>query len=270
MKLEPNIALAASAIPISRGERLRVLVYKTGNTATVYIRAITVDLAGNLVPNVEAIDPNGDDLQTLFLMPLTDGYLVSVDAYTTDELDLVGRIFVDVQLQYGDNSNPTNRFPLVSGYVGQLGAIRWPIDRPHNVNEGNFEMQSISIPDVGVGNNINWTDEIYFSGRILAGTMTVIASAAVANRVGVFMFRTNGTSLIRVVSRTTITASQQKLIQFWRGPNLPADTGNYIYIPIPEYELSTEYGLEVEFDAWEPGDEMLTARLRVQRHFTII
>lgn len=268
--LQHNVAIAGEAIPVSNGERLRVVTYKTGNSATVFIRITQLRKDGQVIRTVERIDPNGTTLQTVTIVILTEGYLLAVDAYTSDELDPVGRIFVNVFLQYGDVFSFDTAFPLVSGYIGQLGAIRWPIDRPHNVNEGVFETESPAVTPPAAGVEFDYQEEEYFSGRIIGGFLDFTTDATVANRTVEFIFWTLGFPLIKVISRSVQAANLNRRYNLWRGPNIPTDASDQIYIPIPDFEFANTFGLTTVTQNFQAGDVFEDAVLRVQRHFTII
>lgn len=227
----------AQAIPIERGQKLRVAITTfSAGASTLLLRWITQLPDGRLTQNTFVLDVPASATAFPFLFQLDYGLLVHFSLGRADSSLNAQAVLAQVSILNGDVDTPESITQILSGYPRNDKPLTWPVLDPTAIDPINAITSKAvgTIPAAGteifdVFNSNNYIE-------LLGGNATLDTSATVANRTVTFNFNNQVGVPLPVKSRTVQTASTSWTYFFWLGPNLPADdaTAGTIYIPIPE------------------------------------
>jgi hypothetical protein len=232
--MENQSLITAHAIPITKDDRLYISFAVGGpGNYSITIRTLIELPNGLIVPGFEQHIASGGGQTTSKQIPLTLGKLLEVNVWTPDLNVARGQIFAEIILQRGLIFTIANTYQLTCGYIETSHAINYPLTPPESDSSGRGGSIILTPTNPAPGAELNAAFNGYTRAQITAMTFTLTTSAAVAVRTVNLLVSLSGITYLNVIARTTQIASLVRSYQVWTGPNLPADFGNIIYLPLP-------------------------------------
>lgn len=227
--------VSASAIPVSVDSRLRITLWTSlAGNASAIINVKQLDEAGQLISTPQEIQFSSAGSPNRTLINLTTGLLVSVSVFVTTSQVPLGTVFALIELQQGSLASVDQLLPLTSGYLTTNSVLNYPLNEPRAQADIPIDTQTITITPPANGTDLFHIFDTNAKTQLLGANISLITSAAVANRLFIFRLKDTNGELYLLTSRTVQPANVSFTYNLWPGPNLPADTAERIYISIPD------------------------------------
>ena len=265
--IETGLNISSNALPSERGNRVRVVLYSNSpNARTIFARVKQADRQGNIIFSTQQIPISAGEDQSVGQIILTDGYLLEVNVWDPNSYQVFCRVFGSVYFQQGDVFGQETAFPLITGFVGGGRPLIWPIMPSESNNDIKLEPKIETWPTPAAGGDATFTSDANEVVRIIGGQFVLTTGVAVANRTLYLDQETITLQFSRSFARTTIPASTQRTIELWRGPNLPTDSADRFFIPIPETGLLGTFIGVIGALQLQAADQISDVNIIMERH----
>lgn len=254
--MESISLVSSSAIPTTRGDRLLVRL------STRFEGPIDVDLQiqfeesnGTVNYTNQIVSVPASTRQSELAIPLTDGRLLRVAASRPGTTDPPGYVYIQLAVLRGNVIQNPNILYLNNGYITSGNAVLYPPD----LSPGSLQIDMMPLAEAptgsGPGAGIALTVLGANFGEFTFGAFTFTADANAANRtIRVRLSDANGIQCT-LLGRTVITANEERIINLWRGPNIPDDNTTSHYIPLPELLWLSDPAIAISAINIQAGDD---------------
>ena len=255
----------APALYLTGEESLRVTSFGSVAGVELAVRSRYLDVEGQLIPSSDRHVPHSDRSVASTIHPLGRGWLVGVQVYATVGPPRIGQVFVVVELVRGDGAAATPLQPLFSGYVTATQRLGWPGSPLHSSTEGRGVLRSITGTNPAAGVEVSETVPTDARWHVLAFAVTLVTSAAAANRELSLTFDDGATVFARVPSGYTHIASLTRLYSAYIGAvrNAAAQDTTQTF-PLPDLHLQGGYRIATATTNKQAGDDYGAPQLLVE------
>jgi hypothetical protein len=259
--------LSAAAVAVQTGDKLRLTFVNTsGGDIEVQLRALLLLTNGQIVQIFEQKDLGTTAAEQSLETQLSTGQLLNFSVQTTNSNVYSGDLYCAAQIQIGDVEIPANRLYLTAGYINSATGLTFPLQQPQGPAAAPTQIQQIGITDPAAGANYDVLSDLNIQQTLVGGTVEFTADANVANRTINLIISGNSGLISRSSDTTPITAGQTRIIQFWNGPNMPANTTAIHYIPLPDNVSGQNLEIQVTATNIQAGDTFSALQLLVIRY----
>lgn len=248
--------IAANAIPTTVDSRLLISVNSTYETGeyTVNIRTTTERDDGTISQNFDQIIAQANGGTILKINP-GPGKLIAISAFTVAAGVKYGKLFAVIELLRIIATNDSSRLPIAAGYVTDQDFVSWPLIRPLSPLELQGGTDTATPAQPAAGAELNIILGTIQNTDVIGGKFDLETDATVATRTPVLIISVNGSDIIAVASRTTFLAGVVRTCYLWVGPNLPADTADRLYFPVPNSLLGKNVVIKTQTTNIQAGDQ---------------
>lgn len=258
--------LTSNAIPVDVSNELRIDVWTFLPTAQqLYVRYLIEQPDGQLIDSLESFTAQYSNFPTTKRFPLAANRLISVMVWSDTAALQYGQMFTRIGVQTGNVNDIQFNTILTSGYIAGGRAIHFPNQQPESSDQGRGTARDYAITDPAAGAEISNGINADLTVKIIGGSFLLVADANAANRTVAFSYQTDANELARVTSRTVQTAGQTRNYILWHGPNIPADIGTYIYLPMPDDWTGNELQFFTVTANIQAGDQFTGFFLRTKQ-----
>lgn len=254
-----------TAFYVSQEERIRIrsIGGTLGRTFSVVVRLLLPDGTVQVITtSYTTVTVYGYDN---FYLPLTEGFVLSIQCGTTDPIAGRGELYLAVELVRGTDTKPVLVAVFCAGYLTQNYGPSWPTGGVEVPSSGNGLSLQKTIPDPGAGQQWIYTVPFGVRWRVQALTMTYSADATVASRFARLAITQGGFAMTIAVQSAVITAGQTALVIFGPTGNYATGTVPYIVSPLPQgLVLASGAVLNPAFGNIQAGDTITLTKLLVE------
>lgn len=243
----PMAALGGAPIYSAGGEALLVSVQNAAAGVTITVTGRTLAFGESKPsPFSKSLIPATDRSVSTTIIPIPDGWLLSVQAIVSAGTPLTGQTFVKLSLIHGTASTGVELWTLAADYVTAKQAVSYPGAGIIDPTDSAGALRSITATVPGAGAEVSETVPTGARWNLIAFRATFTSNATVANRSPALSFD-DGANLLFSAPNPFLIAASTTTNMSW---------GEGIYHP---QNLNTVEGL-----AGVPANNRLAAGSRIR------
>ena len=186
--LPPEISFQTERVPppawlyVERGDRLLLQVWNSTPDVRVDLSMRLLLPNGEVSPNYYQFMPTADRALTMWYIPLTEAFLISVTIFPAIVSVPAGSCWVRCMLVHGAGSGQLYPQGIAGGYIARGCVLSWPYPRFQNPVEGPGHLRLIEGTDPAPGVSIAETVPVGARWKLVSVFCWLATSAAAGDR----------------------------------------------------------------------------------------
>lgn len=233
--LPPLAAFAGAPLYVTGDDNLLVTVKNAAAGVTITIGGRTLAVGdADASPFGPTIVPATDRSDSTIVIPLTSGWLVSVQAKVTAGSPLSGQTWVRFSLIHGQSASSPELFTLCSGYVTAKKPLSYPGGSLVDSLDGAGALRSIIGATPGAGAEVSETVPTGARWDLIAFRFRLASAVAAANRFVDLLLDDGGAIPYAHLYPVATAQVASFTFDYTFGHGLPNTTGQQAYMgPLP-------------------------------------
>lgn len=255
---------------VTSDDELKIIVWNSVASLSVQVTLRILRPDGQIVPQLETINPTSDRVGNTKFYPLQEGFILGVAVAATSGEQL-GATYVQVAISRGGTgANGFFAQLLTSGYIGQFRALTWPGVIMEHSQAGPGNIRSITGSSPAAGAEIAETVPTGALWRLNSFQFGFTASANVATRYPELVIDDGANTLLQIDGARNITAGQAFSLGFGAGMQFrqsPQQNHDLYALPGP-FILRPGYRVRTSTLSLQANDQYTAPQYQVEEWLT--